>query len=268
MRRARTRGAGIEFHDYRPYQAGDDPRSIDWTVEARLRQLVVRVARAEGHLRLHVLLDTSASMGLGNPGKLASARRLAAALCYVAIEHRDAVGVVSFRNRVRGCLLPADGRVQLFRAFRALDELTAGGQSALEHSLAEYAALVRGPGLAVVISDFFEPGAGLRGLEQLLHRGLRPVALQILSPEEASPRMPDDCDLFDIEDENGSPLPVDAGLVAAYQERLAHHQLMLRNFCAAHGCPWVSLRSDMSMNEMLATLQAGRVLRALSTGTP
>src|SRR5690606_37552166 len=46
-RRARTRGAGIEFHEFRPYQAGDDPRGIDWTVEARLRQLVVRVPQAE-----------------------------------------------------------------------------------------------------------------------------------------------------------------------------------------------------------------------------
>ena len=64
VRRARTRGAGLEFHEYRHYQAGDDPRLIDWTVEARLDQLVVRVPRAEGDLRLHVLVDTSGSMSV------------------------------------------------------------------------------------------------------------------------------------------------------------------------------------------------------------
>ena len=67
VRRARASGTGVEFHEYRRYQPGDDPRSIDWTVEARLRQLVVRVSRADGHLRLHVLIDTSASMSVGNP---------------------------------------------------------------------------------------------------------------------------------------------------------------------------------------------------------
>ena len=71
VRRARGRGTGAEFHEYRRYQAGDDPRHVDWTVEARLRQLVVRVARADGHLRLHVLVDTSASMGVGRRRRIA-----------------------------------------------------------------------------------------------------------------------------------------------------------------------------------------------------
>src|SRR5919201_3918555 len=75
-RHARTRGHGLEFRDYRHYQPGDDPRRIDWTVDARLRQLVVRVFRAEAQLRLHVLLDTSASMCVGAPAsKLACAAR-------------------------------------------------------------------------------------------------------------------------------------------------------------------------------------------------
>src|SRR3977135_3167513 len=100
-RHARPRGHGLEFRDYRHYQPGDDPRVIDWNVHARLGQLVVRVFRAEGQLRLHLLVDTSASMSVGAPSKLACAARLAAALAYVAVERRDAVGLATFDEEIR-----------------------------------------------------------------------------------------------------------------------------------------------------------------------
>src|SRR6476469_10637513 len=67
LRNARARGAGLEFHDFRHYQPGDDLRSIDWNFEAGLRQLVVRVFRAEGQLQLHLLVDISQSMTTGSP---------------------------------------------------------------------------------------------------------------------------------------------------------------------------------------------------------
>src|SRR5690606_8903933 len=92
-RRVRARGADLEFHEYRPYQSGDDPRSIDWNVEARLDHLVVRVSRAQGHVPLHVLVDVSASMGVGAVPKLDLARKVAAACLYVAIARRDPAGV-------------------------------------------------------------------------------------------------------------------------------------------------------------------------------
>ena len=52
VRRARTRGAGIEFHEYRPYQAGDDPRTIDWTGSQILQRLRLRLAGRSGTQRL------------------------------------------------------------------------------------------------------------------------------------------------------------------------------------------------------------------------
>ena len=129
IRRARVRGAGLEFQEYRHYEPGDDPRSIDWTVEARLRQLVVRVARADGHVRLHVLLDASASMGVGRPDKWSCARSLAAALCYVAQERRDTAGLAVFDNGVRAYIAPAAGRAQLFRALSLIDTAVPHGPS-------------------------------------------------------------------------------------------------------------------------------------------
>ena len=117
LRDARVRGGGLEFQDYRHYQPGDDLRFIDWTVDARLRQLVVRVFSAEGRLQLHLLVDISRSMTAGVPDKLQCAKKLAAALCYIAVARRDAAGVATFDDTVRSYVGPAAGRAQIFKVF-------------------------------------------------------------------------------------------------------------------------------------------------------
>ena len=81
-RLAKGHGYGAELQDFRRYQPGDDPRSIDWTIHARLRQLVVRVFRAEAHLRIHLLVDRSGSMSVGTPTKLSCAARIAAEIAH------------------------------------------------------------------------------------------------------------------------------------------------------------------------------------------
>jgi uncharacterized protein (DUF58 family) len=255
VRRARTRGAGIEFHEYRPYQPGDDPRGIDWTVEARLRQLVVRVARGEGHVRLHILLDASASMSIGSPAKLTCAAQIAAALCYVAVERRDAAGVSTFGEGITTYMPPAEGRAQLFRAFATLSEIVPRGPSAIDRALEQYAAAVRGPGLVAVLSDYFEPGAGTQGLQSLLHRGLTPVVLQVVAREELLPELDEDTELVDIEHGHASSVVVDRGVLAAYHTQLSRHEATLKTFCAAHGCLWARIRSDIPFRELLTVLQ-------------
>src|SRR5690349_2028055 len=115
LHHANVRGHGLEFHDFRAYHAGDDPRAIDWTVHARLRQLVVRTTRAEAQLRLHLLVDSSLSMSLGTPSRLATAGRMAAAFAYVAARRRESFGVATFDHAIRSFVPPGAGRGQLFR---------------------------------------------------------------------------------------------------------------------------------------------------------
>lgn len=243
LRRARVRGSGLEFHEYRHYEPGDDPRSIDWTVEARLRQLVVRVARADGHVALHALVDASASMALGAPDKLACARRIAATLCYVALERRDTAGVATFASDVRTLIRPAGGRGQFHRAVTALAAEQAAGASDIGKALMRYGATVHGPGLAVVISDFLSPDRGITGFEYLLHKGLSPAAVQILAPEETDPSFLD-AELIDAEDPGAAALPADQSSITAYRLRLATHLEELRAFCAERGIPLARVSSS------------------------
>jgi uncharacterized protein (DUF58 family) len=259
VRRARTRGVGVEFHEYRHYQPGDDPRSIDWTVEARLNQLVVRVSRAEGDLRLHLLLDVSRSMSIGSPSKLSCAAKLAAALSYVAIERRDAAGVATFDDDVRTFLPPAAGRVQLFRVLDTLGSITTHGRSAMDEALLRYGAAVRGPGVVAVMSDFFEPGGGLQGLRYLLHRGLTPAVVQVTAPEEWDPSLSDATEIVDVE-EPGRRLVVTTAMAPDYRRRLERHVHELRAFCVTNRLPCLQVDSSSSFKAQLALFEASGML--------
>src|SRR5437879_13121851 len=88
-RRSPRSARSPEFSDFRPYVSGDDFRQIDWRAYARLERLMLRLYVAEEEACLNVVLDTSASMGLGEPPKWQTSRRLAAALAFLALAASD-----------------------------------------------------------------------------------------------------------------------------------------------------------------------------------
>src|SRR6266849_2747268 len=84
-RRSLRKGSSLEFADYRHYVEGDDPARVDWNIYSRTDTLFVRLYEEEEVLNVHLLVDASRSMDWGDPSKLRFARRLAAALGYVAL---------------------------------------------------------------------------------------------------------------------------------------------------------------------------------------
>jgi len=74
-RRSTRRGSSAEFADHRPYYHGDDVRRIDWNAYARLEELVLRLYVAEEDLTVYLLVDTSRSMGIGEPSSAAVVSR-------------------------------------------------------------------------------------------------------------------------------------------------------------------------------------------------
>src|SRR5687768_13604085 len=114
LHRSPRKGFSVEFADYRPYQAGDDLRFVDWKIAARSDRWVVRQYEEETNLRATIVLDVSKSMAwsgaqlrpLGDSSaarltKLAYAEILTASLALLLIRQRDAVGLVRFDERVR-----------------------------------------------------------------------------------------------------------------------------------------------------------------------
>ena len=263
-RAIRAAGDSLEFHDFRPYQPGDDPRSIDWTVDARLGQLVVRRFRAQGHVPLHVLIDTSASMSAGMPSKLAAAARAAASFAYVAALRRDPLGVALFDETVTTHITPGSGRAQLFRALGVLASAEAAGRSGLDRALTRYGSAVRGPGLAIVLSDFFDPALTLDGLRFLLYRGLSLAVLQVLADEEIDPPVDGDMELVDIENASATPVAVSGGLLRAYQARLTEATAILQSFCHERAAPFIRLVSSDSFGAFVSNCTRAGLLEARS----
>src|SRR3954454_17855398 len=99
-RRSVKRGQSVEFTDYRDYALGDDLRSLDWNVYARLERLFIKLFVEEEDFTVHVLLDTSASMDGGTPDKMVFGKRAASALAYVGLASYDRVSVALLQGRV------------------------------------------------------------------------------------------------------------------------------------------------------------------------
>ncbi len=257
-RAARARGAGAEFHDYLAYQPGDDPRSIDWTIHARLRQLVVRTRRADAVLRAHLLIDTSASMSAGGGDRLASVSALAAALAYVAIRQRDAVGLALFDESITARLAAASGWQQFPHIVRLLDGIQAGGRSDLARALTDFANSVSSPGLVVVMSDFFEETDIRAALRYLLHRGFTPAVIQTVTANEVDPRFEGPIEIVDAEDPNGRTQLVQPSVVAAYRARMLAWSADLGEFCAARGLIWLRLVVPCQFDQLIEqSIRAG-----------
>ena len=116
------KGRGIEFEEVRPYQSGDDVRSIDWNVTARAGQPFIKLFQEERELTVILLVDASASLFFGSTSqtKHELVTELAATLAFSAIKNQDKVGLTLFSEQVEYSLPPRKGVNDVLRLIRAL----------------------------------------------------------------------------------------------------------------------------------------------------
>lgn len=248
-------GSSLEFADHRPYELGDDVRLIDWAVYARHRRLVMKVFAREVEAPLYVLLDASRSMGEG--GKLDFARRLGAALLYVAYRGGDRFGVYPFGTEVAPSGPPRRGRGALARAFRDLGEVRPSGETDVSGALAGWAAPGREHGLCVVVSDFLVSSGCRDGLVALRHGRHAVVAVQVLSRDDLDPPGLGDVKLLDVETARARSLVLGPGALQAYRSALSRWNAGLAEVCRELRIPYFLFRSDGSPVEAVLSVFAG-----------
>jgi uncharacterized protein (DUF58 family) len=154
------RGQGIEFAEVRAYQHGDDFRSIDWNVSARMGHPYVKSYAEERELTLLLVVDQSGSQHFGAPyTKAGLAVEVAAVLALAAARHNDRVGALFFADRVEYVLRPAKGRANALRVIRDLVAFAPRGKGTnLAEALRYAAKLLRHRAIVVVLSDFRADG--------------------------------------------------------------------------------------------------------------
>ena len=119
------KGRGMAFSEVREYQYGDDPRSMDWNVTARLRAPSVKVYEEEREMTVVLLIDISRSglFGTKEKTKRDLIAEIAAVLSFSAIINNDKVGALFFSDKVEKFIPPKKGRSHLLHIIREIIEL-------------------------------------------------------------------------------------------------------------------------------------------------
>jgi uncharacterized protein (DUF58 family) len=167
--RSPVRGSSLEFAQYRKYVPGDDTRRLDWRTWGRSDRFYIKEFEADTNLRLCLLIDTSGSMGFGEPGatRLDYALRLAGTLGYLAAQQGDAVGLWSLAQK--SVEVPARrGATHLGLVLDQMSGLRPVGGTTLLSALHDAAEKIRQRALVVIFSDLFVPPEELKSAIQHL----------------------------------------------------------------------------------------------------
>ncbi|HET7025518.1 MAG TPA: DUF58 domain-containing protein [Gemmatimonadales bacterium] len=203
------RGQGMEFAEVRAYEEGDDFRSIDWNVSARLGAPFVKTFTEERELTVLLVVDQSGSTRFGHPvTKAALAVEVGAVLALAAAAHNDRVGALLFSDVVERVIPPAKGRRHALRVIRDLVAFAPRGRRTdLAAALSYASRLLSHRSIVVVLSDFAATDWE-RPLRQLTSRH-EVVAVTVDDPRERD--LPD-AGWIELEDqEQGHQVLVDAG---------------------------------------------------------
>lgn len=219
-RRARTHGASTEFRDHRSYAAGDDLRHLDWNLYARHDRLHLKRFHDEQDVRVHLVLDATASMAAGEPTKFDAARRLIAALGWLSLTGQDTVVLHALGGSGTPPPPPLQGRASARRLLAWLEALEPSGSVDLEEALVEAGRRARRPGILFLVSDFLSPSAA-RGLERLGAARHQVHALHVLAPEERDPQLEGDLRLVDAETGDDVVVSLSPRLLRIYRDTLA-----------------------------------------------
>ncbi|MBK7644176.1 MAG: DUF58 domain-containing protein [Planctomycetes bacterium] len=248
--RAGLSTGGVEFDHYRPYRPGDDLRALDWDVYARSDQPVVRVVRPEAGERWTILVDTSASMGVGPPGKLQRAAECALALAFSGLREEAELELVDLCTRER---FRCARRAHAAALAGWLEARVARGTLNVAGLRTELAA-ARGSQRGFLLSDLGDTAEALDGA---LPRGVRWTWIGILAPLEIEPGELGAVRWLDAESGEELALEVDREALGAYARALEESRERLARATAPRGIALVRGSSALEFEHLLA-----RALRA------
>ncbi len=258
--RTPRRGSGLDFAGLRPYVEGDDARHIDWNVTARLDEPQVREFNEDRELTAWLVLDRSASMLVGGPGrgKQDVLAELALVLARLLGRSGNRVGAVLYDTGAARVIPPGTGRSHALRIGRDLErapDSRAAVTTDLAAMLDAVASLAR-RSLVVVISDFIGTGEWERPLIRLAHRN-EVVGLRVVdAADDALPEV----GLIVVEDaETGEQMLVDSGdpwFRARFRDGVDQREAGLRSGMRRAGVPLHRVDTGSDLVEVLLAVIA------------
>jgi uncharacterized protein (DUF58 family) len=263
MHRSPYHGFSVEFTEYRQYTPGDDPRYVDWKLFARSDRYYLRKFEDETNLRCQLLVDASQSMGYGSLGYSKSdyANTLAATLAHFLFKQGDAVGVLTFDEKVRD-YLPARNRPgHLRHLMLALEKASAGTSTDLITPLDRAVELARKRGLMVLISDLLATVDRFEtSLAALNACGHEVVVFHVLDPEELDFKF-EKASLF-LDVESGREVYIDPVMARKeYLRKFTAHNAGIESVCRKLGAAYHRLTTNRPLELALFDFLRGRMQR-------
>lgn len=256
---SKSRGAGLEFAQYRAYEPGDEPRQIDWKLYARSDRFFVREAERDSPLLLCCLLDATASMNQADAArpqrsKFAAARLLTLCLAELALRQGDAFMAAALGGAGLRLVPAGTGPRQRDRLCLALESWAAQGRWPGDPGLRPLWEQVPAQALAVIVSDGFD-AAPLAMAERLAAARREVLFLQILSAEERDFPFRGSLELVDPETGESRHTEGEAAR-GAYLAAFAEAQDGLRRRLAAAGVAYARHVLDEPLERPLLSLLA------------
>jgi uncharacterized protein (DUF58 family) len=252
---ASRKGHSLEFSDYRRYQRGDDLRYVDWNIYRRLDRLVLKVFTAEEEMNIYLLVDTSASMDSraahGDSVKIGYAKKVAAALGYIGLRNLDRVGGAAFSSSLQAPLKLGRGRTQILRLFSFLNRLSCAGPTDLRAAVRRFTTLFPHPGLAVIVSDLFDPAGWRAAVEELARKKYQVLVIHVLDEDELQPGILGDVALVDAEGSRERRLFVDEELAQRFKEELASYFRDIETACASLRVDYLRTTTSVPFDEFV-----------------
>jgi uncharacterized protein (DUF58 family) len=255
------KGASVEFRDHRDYVQGDSLRHLDWKLFGRSERYFIKQFQEETSLRVHFVLDASASMAFRHSGSLTKyqfARELTAAGAYLAHHQQDSIGLVIYDDQVRRWLPTKGGNRHVRNFLEALGTHEPGGRTDTGKALEALAEGMARRGLVLMLSDLLDaPEAVFRALAHFRRRGHDVVLVQVLDPAELDLPFDGASDFIDME--TGERLEADAALVRrAYCEAIGAAIDGFRARCGALRVDFRIATTDRTPSDFLNELLADR----------
>ncbi len=220
------KGRGIEFDEVREYQPGDEIRSIDWNVTARMGRPFIKKFVEERQLTVMVLLDASGSSYFGTASRLKSelAAEISAVLAFAATQNKDRVGLIIFTDRIEKFIPPRKGLSHVLRVIReALYFKPKGKGTDIALALRYLDGITSRRVVAFVISDFF--AKDYKKALSIANKKHDVIAITITDPREMN--LPD-VGLLELQDtETGSTFLVDTSNASVREKYSAKSRDMM-----------------------------------------
>jgi len=261
MHRSPHFGQSVEFLQHREYVPGDDLRHVDWKVWARQDRLVVKQFEEDTNLRCTMVVDVSHSMQYGNGAlnKFEYAATIAASLSYLVLQQQDAVGCITFDEKIRMRVPIRSKRNHIHSVIDSLDTQSPSDKTDMYAVMREIAETVPRRGMIMLISDLLGDIEGtIKGLKLLRQRGHDVLVFHVLDDDELDFEFNGAMRFDGLESDdflNCNPRALREGYLTALNEFLTN----IRRQCASNAVEYALIRTSDPLDAALAKYLSRRL---------